>query len=415
MRKGFTLLEVLIVLGVFTVFGLVLALFMRSSVRNYSITSERSLMEREAAKILGVIRSDLLSAVPRSEGSQPSSFFCTYNDGRQVVAFTIDRPYEVARGLLNAGNGIDDDMDETADEEMSDGMDNDPGDGIDNDGDEQADEEAFNGMDDDGDGEIDEDCTGDGLIDEDCAAPPSPFPVVFYAVDPPRQYEDGSDVPPRPILWRGLSWDPSLNPSQYWSYTAPSTVHFTSMPLSKYCMLFEMRFATSETTSWLSSVFPDSGGPHFLWDSTRKFGPGALGSQNFPEGRKHAPFHSESGETTSQERVFPGRILVSIGLVPDDEPFAYLTKNISSSDSEVFLNTTDGLPSGDTEEWADLHQLLYVGGEWIVYEQARDRSVTVAQRGARFTAAKAHYAGEPVWKVLVFTTEVFVPAAKMPK
>jgi hypothetical protein len=370
-------------------------------------------MDREAAKIITMVRNDLLSAIPRSEAVQPGIFYCSWAGERQIIGFTTDHQYELERAMRGAGNGIDDDGDGDIDEEFPDGLDNEAGDGLDNDNDSQIDEEAFNSIDDDGDSRIDEDCFGDGLVDEDCRA--AGFPVVIYATDPPRQYADGSDVPLRPILWRGYFAGSLPHPSAFSTASSPSEIHRKFMPLSQYCMFLEMRFETSETTTWLSTVSPADGGPHFLWDYTRKLGPGSLGSANFPEGWKHAPFHSEEGDVNADEVVFPGRVLVSIGLVPDDEPFAYLTKDISSGDDRMYLSTTDGLPAGMGEDWADMHQLLYVGGEWIVYEEAVAKSVRALQRGARFSTASAHSSGEPVWSVLVFTTEIYLPAAKMPR
>jgi hypothetical protein len=167
-------------------------------------------------------------------------------------------------------------------------------------------------------------------------------------------------------------------------------------------------------TAWDSTNAPPQG-PSFLWDSTRELTPELLGSSVFPEAWREFFFRSQYVPIQTDEAVFPKRVLVVLGLVADGDPFATLTANASANDAVLSLSTTDGLPSAPNPDWADLNQLLLIGNEWVVFDEAMPKSVTILKRGARFTVPAAHYAGTPVYFPRVFSTEVLIPGGRMPR
>ncbi|MDZ7816149.1 MAG: type II secretion system protein [Planctomycetota bacterium] len=416
-KGGFTILEMLVVLGVFAVFGTVLAMFMRFGVINWRITSERITIEQEAETVLDQIRSDLLSAVPRnSDTTDRRVWYTIYSGSRQITRFSALPPRELREALKSAGNGLDDDGDGQIDEEFPNLMDSvtDQSDGVDDDGDGETDEEALNGVDDDLDGQVDEDCFGDGLIDEDCVRPMSLFPKISYMTDPFRLDGDGKLLPPRPILWRSIDWGTN-------SPFLPDDdeIHKLFVPLSRRCLFLEFRYALTQTNTWSTEYPPDPDaeicGPEIKWDNKRLLDPIAFGTNIFPEKWKEFAFRSNVSPVYADEWVYPRKVLVIIGIVPDTDPYAYLTQSVDSNDMELYLDTTDGLNYSADEEERNIRQYLLIDREWICFESASGGRVTVHKRGARFSNAASHYEDTPVYFPRVFATEVYIPTGYLPR
>ncbi|MBI2193619.1 MAG: type II secretion system protein [Planctomycetes bacterium] len=305
-RSAYTLLEILVVVGVFTVLGSILVSLLYGGLRTW----RRGEVGRQAFEkgqiALDQIREDLLAVFTTESPdtfcpARPVEirFSCRYvedpeNPGiyKQELAFVRTAPQQV-KNLLGSrpGNGLDDDADGSA--RSSDGTDND-GDrwllrnnGLDDDGDlevdeadegnlgrdeagEGIDEEWYNSIDDDGDGQIDEDLrplgdlmqvryqwAGDSLR----RGFQSPLGAARDPLDPSRSL---STDPERFALLATPVTDKS-NPPQ-------------PLVLISGVLYFGVQFWTPHTTGWdepLGKGDPDRtptpipGGPEELWDSTR--------------------------------------------------------------------------------------------------------------------------------------------------
>ena len=183
-------------------------------------------------------------------------------------------------------------------------------------------------------------------------------------------------------------------------------------------MFLEFRYAVTGTDTWSTNYPPVSGsdgkiGPEIKWDSSRSRSPESLGTALFNELWKPFRFHCPS--LGYDEKVFPTRVLIIIGLVPDDDPFAYLQGNISATDDEITLDGTDGMTGNTDEEYCDIHQLIYIDGEWITYNGIDSKTLHVQSRGARFTEPAKHYDGAAVYCPRIYSMEVLLPGGFVPR
>lgn len=304
--SAYTLLEILVTVGVFTVLGFILVALLHGGIRTW----RRGEVGRQAFE-KGQIATDQISedlmAIFASETpdtfspAQPVEirFFCRYledpaNPGiyKQELCFIRTLPHPVKNLLADRpGNGLDDDGDNA--DRTSDGIDND-GDrwmlrnnSLDDDNDaetdesdegnfgkdepgEGIDEEWYNGVDDDGDGLVDEDlrpiadlmqvryqCIGDTL----CRGFQSPPAASRDPLDPHRNFT----ADPERFTLAATPTEEPTNPSK-------------PLPLATGILYFGVRFWTPHTTSWdepLGKGDPDKtptpipGGPEEIWDSTR--------------------------------------------------------------------------------------------------------------------------------------------------
>ncbi len=407
MRRGFTLLELIVVLGVFSVFGLVLAIFMRAGVVNYKNSRYAATIDAEASSLLDMIRSDLVCAAPRTNENAHRIFLSIYAANRQVTAFSRSITADIA-DIRAFPSTV------PSQYEIPDYIDNDPGDGIDNDGDGSVDEEALNGIDDDLDGLIDEDCFGNGFVDEDCKAVIPPM-IVAYTCDPIRYNSKDEMYPPRPVLWRGITWT-SISSVGLAGMASQSNIHKYFIPVSRSALFLEFRYGLN-TTNTYSIQYPPSlegelRGPEVKWDSTRSLPPTLLGSDQFaPLWRDF--FFSKPGATTA-EWVIPNRIMIVLGMLPDDKAFARLATTLPINADSVYLDTTDGLSVYTDPQAADIHNVLLIDGEWINYSAIEGNRVIISKRGAKFTYQANHSEGALVYAPKVYTVEVTIPAGFTP-
>ncbi|MFA4987234.1 MAG: prepilin-type N-terminal cleavage/methylation domain-containing protein [Candidatus Brocadiia bacterium] len=380
MKKGYSLLELLIAVSIFLVLGVALAVFLRSSVINWQTTSEAAALDIEANALLSQIRNDLAGAFPRT--SEPSDRYCTcvWNSGRPVITFSSVTPPDMESSLAMAGNGIDDD------------------------GDGKIDEEIPNGLDDD----------GDFMIDEDCAKPPYPCNIM-YASDPWRVDSANNLLPLQPRLWRGIRWGVALGSSLT---TFPDEIGHHLVPISDHVLFFEIRFGVTGTTTWDTTVSPVAKtgprGPEVKWDAYRMLAPEMMGSASFPVGWRDFAY-PPMGVSTPDEYVLPQRVLVILGMVPEAEARYSLARNITAGDTEIPLDTTDGVYARSGEEDADVTNVLLIGNEWVTFSDVDVNKVFVRTRGSRFSTAQAHTAGTPVWFPRVYSIEVYLPGGILPR
>ena len=317
--RAYTLIEILVVVGIFSILGSVLISLLYGAVRTWR-QGEASRQAFQAASVaIEQLKEDLTSVYTVESKDKTYSpaervevqFICRYvkdedsTDG-YVQELTLVRTIpQIVRNIVasTAGNLVDDDKDklklETAvNDDFTDDEDGDRwmlrNDGIDNDGDgnvdedaegilgineagtggvgEGTDEEWYNLVDDDGDGKVDEDLRplGDLMIVRYVAlngtlyrGVQAPLAMNRDPLDPRRATEE-PDTHERFAITA-----PSKKASEY------NRDGFPISPLTTGVLYFGVRFWTPHTTNWeegLGKDDPDGNGdvgPEEIWDSTR--------------------------------------------------------------------------------------------------------------------------------------------------
>ncbi len=142
------------------------------------------------------------------------------------------------------------------------------------------------------------------------------------------------------------------------------------------------------------------GGLSPLWDSTRGIYPKGNGPGQFFLGKGPASL------TDPVDDVFPARVRVTIVV---DRPgrtsgTSELTRNIGTEDSLIPVDHTDFAPGGDPAA-----RFIKIGREWIQWSAKDSRSFTVEKRGVRGTKAEAHEVGVPVRAGATLVREYSIP------
>lgn len=320
-QSAYTLIEILVVVGIFSILGSVLIALLYGAIRTWR-QGEASRQAFQAASVaIEQLKEDLTSVYTVESTDKTYSpaervevqFICRYvkdedsTDG-YVQELTLVRTIpQIVRNIVasTAGNLVDDDGDksnlETAvNDDFTDDEDGDRwmlrNDGIDNNGDgnvdedaegilgineagtggvgEGTDEEWYNLVDDDGDGKVDEDLRplGDLMIVRYVAlngtlyrGVQAPLAMNRDPLDPRRATEE-PDTHERFAITA-----PSKKASEY------NRDGFPISPLISGVVYFGIRFWTPHTTNWeegLGKGDPDKdpedpGGPEEIWDSTR--------------------------------------------------------------------------------------------------------------------------------------------------
>jgi prepilin-type N-terminal cleavage/methylation domain-containing protein len=164
---------------------------------------------------------------------------------------------------------------------------------------------------------------------------------------------------------------------------------------------FDLLFWAGTTMTWDLSVRGDGGGPLTTWDSTRGILTAERGPNAFPLAVGVASLENP------RDDVFPRRILARLVLAAPGRGgrFARLTDGISNRDDEQFLSLAP--PNLVPATVADNERFLKVGAEWIEYVGRPDPGrFSISGRGARGTPRLSHARSDRV--VFGQTEEVLV-------
>ena len=153
----------------------------------------------------------------------------------------------------------------------------------------------------------------------------------------------------------------------------------------------------------LEEVPPNRGGGGLspTWDSTRGLLPLGQGLDQFFLARGPASLLDPVDD------VFPRRVRVTLVLdrVGSDAATAELTRSISPQDSTIPVDSTRFAPGGDPAE-----RFVKVGDEWIQWSARDARGFIAERRGARGTRAQAHEAGTRVRAGATLVREYEIPS-----
>lgn len=199
------------------------------------------------------------------------------------------------------------------------------------------------------------------------------------------------------------------------SSAAPTTVvaeppfylRAVAAPVADEIIHLGFRFWTPSTNTWEAAAAlaaPRAGarsGPSSFWDSTRAV-------LNLPAEREELAWKAVDGSLEDpSDDIFPERVEVTVVVGEEDMLFGpRLAEPIGEKDRTLVLTADLAVPD------APLDRFVSIGGEWIEIESVDGRRLTTAPsgRGARFTRASRHEAGERVEVGLTFRRVVEIPA-----
>lgn len=177
-----------------------------------------------------------------------------------------------------------------------------------------------------------------------------------------------------------------------------------AQPVATNVLFFGLEFWHERTGSWDSKRFIDRGdadlGPLDYWDSTR----GILNDES--DSKAYKLFRFAASEHEPRDDVLPRRVRVT--LVIREHASAgtetELLSDVSATDDEISMAAPGRAPAAPG--------YVRLGHEWIKYEAVVGNSLTVASkgRGARGTTAASHPAGSEVIFGRVFRAVVEIPA-----
>ncbi len=148
---------------------------------------------------------------------------------------------------------------------------------------------------------------------------------------------------------------------------------------------FDIELWSQRTTAWNSS---GQGGPERVWDSARAGIFLAAGEQD-------GQFGLDKGFDSlrdARDDVFPRwiRVTMVVGRSPEVAPDAYLTRALGREDRELMLDREESVP-GVAEP-----RYLKIGSEWVRFADHSGGRVDGLVRGVRGTTAVDHPSGTPV-------------------
>ena len=215
---------------------------------------------------------------------------------------------------------------------------------------------------------------------------------VAYALDPD---------PLQAVLWRAdRPWDRRGNNSFFDDARFNARAFFPSARgehIDKGILHWEIQYWTRNTGSWTGprprkGVTARVAGPEVRWDATRQYDP-------------LFAFHKPVARDVCLDPVYPEMIRIGIVLEPQvgERTSSFLVAPVDASATEIPVASTRGFAPGPA--------FARVGKEWVFYQSATPGSIR-GSRGARGTKPQPHSAGEPIRTGLTFTTVVYIPMSR---
>lgn len=365
---GFTLIEVLVAMGIFVVLGTALVIILRQGLHLWRTGEARKEVHERANFILSYLREDLSSTYSGTWGPSPVRFLCDLEPAsqergarRQRLRFVRTRKGESQHPLASLGGTV---IEST---------------------------EFFDHF-----GDVDEARQGTlragGGLEE-----------VIYFLDP-----DLDDT----TLWRGIRSPPGgidsfLDPAMDRAWN----IEDRCRELATGVLYIEFRFWTQYTNTWDESFYPrlfphkedERSGPALLWDSTRGlFVPGA--GKDPPE-RVFEMFVGTGSVGDPSDDIFPRQVMVTLVMETDDG--VVLAENIGPDTTRIPIRGASKIPP-------DAPPYVRIDQEWIRYDKREKGRLVLDEagggRGTRWTWPRPHRAGAPVSVGRTFTLIVRIPA-----
>ena len=181
-------------------------------------------------------------------------------------------------------------------------------------------------------------------------------------------------------------------------------------PLTDGVLFLGFSFWGPTTNTWDESEKPlqvvggrRSSGPLFHWDSTRAI-------LNWTGGDSDEfMFRSSDGSLTdSSDDIFPEQVEITLVLRDDNSESFYLLDRISKGDQSFRVSKSFSLPENEADRY------LLVGGEWMYMRDVNGTRVTIESygRGRRGTEATSHLQGERVDLGATFRRVVVMPGSQ---
>jgi len=358
-RKGFTLIELMIAISLILLIGTSVSAILSRSMSIWRQTQRKMLVTHRANAILNRLQDDLMSlhigsGYPYDSGNN-QVFRCDFgSDGSLRLRFIRTLPLEwnflaqEAGSLLGASKRID---------------------GI---------EDAFEAI----EGQL---MSTSGLCEVAYVFKREPDFALYRAVNAPPGGETSLFVE------RNLAVDSG---------------RFTR--LSSGVLLFALEFWTSYTDTWDERYPPliykkkgEKSGPLVSWDSTRSQNLPSLHSGDF---RYYRLFKDASSEANPSDDVFPRAVRIVMVIAESGDGAVTKTSRIFSEDSTI-LYVRDGALIPETAKY------IMVGDEWMEIEKVERDAVHIKQgaRGLFGTPQSTHNGGEVVRIGIPFIRVVTLP------
>lgn len=399
--RGFTLIEVLVSMTILVILGGALIVILRGGVLTWRQSEARRESFDQAQAIFLQLREDLESALPPF-----STPLC--DPGNEVEArFVCDKPNGLPRLFLvrslkaesehpitgHAGSAIA--ADAVIDQRN-----------------DLAEARASRLRATGGAEEVAWVLGSDGILYRGVKTPIGPPYSLFadtnaYELAPPP----GSKLP-KPDL-NAPAPPPPPGPPPSTGATRPALLR----PFATNVIHLELRFWTQYTRTW-GTAYPalreahddERSGPLTYWDSTRALiavpKPPAPVPAYFK--REFHTFLSRSSLYDARDDILPSAVRITLVLREADaaNTHTFLTAKVSARDDELSVQDPGRLPPGPS--------FVYIGGEWIRYDEVRGSTVVVSKngRGARGTLPAEHDGSQPVVVGRSFTAIFDVPACR---
>lgn len=165
---------------------------------------------------------------------------------------------------------------------------------------------------------------------------------------------------------------------------------------------FECALWSPRTSAWGKD--PDGGGPEYAWDSARG---GRLLFDESGDMLREEAFGLDLGpqsERDARDDVFPRwmRVTLVVARSAAEAPEAFLDDSVGASDRTLHLNRIDRI--------GDLRAVRFakVGAEWVEFGGIEGTKIDSVRRGRRGTTAREHPRGTPVriGKVVTFDLRI---------
>lgn len=185
------------------------------------------------------------------------------------------------------------------------------------------------------------------------------------------------------------------------SMTQPKFIEESSNSLASGILYFGLRFWTPTTTTWDLAVRPrkspragEECGPETRWDSSARFD------------RRFYAFDTKARDTDPVVAMVPALIRIEIVVEPEArrQRGTKIPEDLDTAQKEITVDSTRDFPEAPN--------YFKIDSEWFHYTGRTATSFTVDQRGARGSTPERHKANARVRYGETFVTVVQIPCAK---